>query len=94
MNLLLDEGLAMASAELLREFGHDAVHVFHVGLGGASDDQIMAEALRRSAVIATRDTDFHQMLAISGAARPSVILLRIEGLNYVRPLNTSGGRLI
>ena len=45
MNLLLDEGLAMDTASALRQAGHDAVHVKAIGLGGASDNQIIAEAV-------------------------------------------------
>ncbi len=46
----------------------------------ASDDEILAWALARNATIVTLDADFHAMLAVSGAKRPSVIRVRIEGL--------------
>jgi len=84
VNLLLDEGFAVDTAKVLRDTGHDAVHVKEIDMGGATDDQIITEALHRSAVIATHDTDFHQILAVTGADKPSVILLRIEGLHYTQ----------
>jgi len=72
----------MDTAGVLRKAGHDARHVKELGLGGATDERIIAEARQQSAVIATHDTDFQQILARVGAHGPSVILLRLERLHY------------
>jgi predicted nuclease of predicted toxin-antitoxin system len=52
------------------------VHVDDIGLLGAADEVILARAARSGQVIISADTDFGELLAVSGAARPSVILLR------------------
>jgi predicted nuclease of predicted toxin-antitoxin system len=57
-----------------------AEHVGDLGLGKASDDQILREARQRQAIVVTLDAEFHQTLAASRAAAPSVIRIRIEGL--------------
>jgi len=46
----------------------------------AADDEILAWALEKSAVVVTLDADFHTILAVSGARGPSVIRLRMQGL--------------
>ena len=46
----------------------------------ATDVEILAEAVARDASIVTVDADFHALLALSGAARPSVIRLRVQGV--------------
>ncbi|MCE5278338.1 MAG: DUF5615 family PIN-like protein [Planctomycetaceae bacterium] len=81
MKLILDEGLPVAAAEALRRFGISATHVLDIGLGGARDAVILAEALKDNACLVTRDADFHQILAATQASGPSVIRIRIEKLN-------------
>lgn len=80
MKLLLDQGLPRTAAELLRTAGLDALHTGEVGLAEATDAEIIAYCAQQGRVIATLDADFHALLAVSGAAEPSVIRLRIEGL--------------
>jgi predicted nuclease of predicted toxin-antitoxin system len=46
----------------------------------AADDVILDAARQRGAVVVTLDADFHQRLAVSRAASPSVVRIRIEGL--------------
>jgi predicted nuclease of predicted toxin-antitoxin system len=81
MRIVLDEGLALRAADALRRAGIDAVHVLELGLRGAPDHVLMARAVEEGAAIATLDSDFHQILARTGAQTPSVIRIRIEGLN-------------
>lgn len=42
--LLLDQGLAPGTAEILRQRGVDAIHVMEIGLGRAEDSEILAAA--------------------------------------------------
>ena len=46
----------------------------------SSDLEILQLAEREQRIVVTLDADFHAMLAISGADRPSVIRIREEGL--------------
>lgn len=78
MNLLLDQGLPRSAAVVLRGTGVDAIHVGDVGLSTATDIEIIRFARERGQAIVKLDTDFHSLLALSGARSPSVI--RIEGL--------------
>jgi predicted nuclease of predicted toxin-antitoxin system len=76
VRLLVDANLSPRIAARLRDDGHDAVHVSDIGMLGASDEAILAHAAANSLVIVSADTDFGELLAVSGAARPSVVLLR------------------
>lgn len=80
MKLLLDQGLPRSAASLLRAAGIDAVHTGEIGLATANDTTIIRQAWQQDRVIVTLDADFHALLALSGADKPSVVRLRIEGL--------------
>lgn len=83
MKLLLDEGVPLRTAARLRDAGHAAEHVLEAGLRGASDETILTRARDQGAVVMTRDSDFHMLLAMSGADKPSVVRLRVEQMDYV-----------
>lgn len=76
MRLLIDASLSPRIAARLRGAGHDAVHVADIGMLAASDQAILAHAASSGLVIISADTDFGELLAVSGATRPSVVLLR------------------
>jgi len=80
MKLLLDQGLPRSAVGRLRDAGVDTVHTGDCGLGSASDKEILAAAEREGRAVVTLDADFHALLALGGASGPSVIRIRIEGL--------------
>ena len=80
MKLLLDQGLPRSAAALLRNAGVDTVHTGEIGYATAEDVAIIEWARQEERVIVTLDADFHALLALSGAASPSVIRIRIERL--------------
>lgn len=80
MKLLLDQGLPRSAANELRRLGFDAVHTGALGMATASDAYILERARIDGAIIVTLDADFHAQLALSNAATPSVIRIRIEGM--------------
>jgi predicted nuclease of predicted toxin-antitoxin system len=55
---LVDAQLPIALARWLSTKGHHSDHVHDLGLEGASDTAIWIEAIRRNAVIVTKDEDF------------------------------------
>jgi len=79
--LWLDQGLPRGTAKLLNAKGWDVVHVGDIGMSRAPDAEILALAEREARVCITRDADFHTLLALSRASRPSPIRIRVEGLN-------------
>lgn len=79
MRFLVDGSLQRHVAALLADNGHDAVHVSDIGLRAAPDEKVLAAANEDSRILITADTDFGTLLALSGAAQPSVMLLRRPG---------------
>jgi predicted nuclease of predicted toxin-antitoxin system len=80
LKILLDQGLPRSTARLLREAGLDALHTAEIGMAAAADDQILARAVIEGRIIVTLDADFHTLLALTAANKPSVIRFRVEGL--------------
>jgi predicted nuclease of predicted toxin-antitoxin system len=78
MKLLIDVNLSPRVAAALRARGHDAVRVSDILDPRASDETIISDALRRGAVIVTRDQDFSMLLVTTGAAKPSIVNLRVS----------------
>ena len=64
----------------MKHHGIDALHVGDAGLATANDAEIVVQARTEDRVIATFDADFHALLALSAAGKPSVIRIRVEGL--------------
>jgi predicted nuclease of predicted toxin-antitoxin system len=84
MKLLLDQGLPRTTVFPLRAAGIDAAHVGERALATAPDSLILDIARQEQLIVVTLDADFHALLALSGAAGPSVIRIRIEGLRADR----------
>jgi predicted nuclease of predicted toxin-antitoxin system len=80
MRFLIDMPVSPRVAAWLVEQGHDAVHAMAVGLGRASDREVLDRALQDNRLVVTADTDFPQLLTLAQAKAPGVILFR--GGNY------------
>jgi predicted nuclease of predicted toxin-antitoxin system len=81
IRVLPDQGVPRDAAALLRELGYDCTHAGEIGMSQASDQEIIAWSLERMATVVTLDADFHAILAVSGAAGPSVIRILRQGLD-------------
>ncbi len=60
----------------MREAGHDAVHSINLGFERAEDTDVLLRARSEERIVVSADTDFGALLAESGTASPSVILIR------------------
>jgi predicted nuclease of predicted toxin-antitoxin system len=76
VRFLLDQNLSPVVADLLCGAGHDAIHARTLGLSRANDERILAVAAEQQRVLVSADTDLGELLAISNASRPSVLLVR------------------
>ncbi len=83
MKLLLDANLSPRVARLLKEAGHDAIHVADIGLLTATDPMILRAAAKEERILLTADSDFGALLALGSLASPSVLLLR--SADHLRP---------
>ncbi len=80
MKFLLDMPVSPQLVKTLQQHGHSGVHVQDIGMATAKDSEIVARARHESRIIVTADLDFGQLLAMSNAEGPGVILFR--GGNY------------
>jgi len=75
-----NEVLVGSRSAHLQVAGIEADHVGDLGLALASDETILLTGRDRAAIVVTLDSDFHALLALSGASSPSVVRIRIEGM--------------
>jgi len=78
--VLLDQGLPRSALKILKKMDWDALHTGDIGLGAASDREILDYARLNERVVVTLDSDFHSILAVENEKKPSVIRIRREGL--------------
>lgn len=88
MKLLLDANLSPRVGRLLKEAGHDAIHVADIGLLTAADPVILRAAAKEERILLTADSDFGALLALGSLASPSVLLLR--SADHLRPSEQAG----
>ncbi|MCK9897500.1 DUF5615 family PIN-like protein [Frankia sp. AgB32] len=76
MRVLVDANLSPRVAVALQKDGYDSCHVTDVGLGTASDVDIVDWATENEHVIVSSDSDFGVILARERRKAPSFVLLR------------------
>ncbi len=76
MRFLVDAQLPPALARWLTEHGHEASHVFDLGLGRAGDQEIWNHADVIRAAIVTKDEDF-VTLRHAKSEGPAVLWIRL-----------------
>jgi predicted nuclease of predicted toxin-antitoxin system len=87
LKILLDMNLSPEWVEVLAEAGIEARHWSAIGDGRALDREIFEWASRNGFVVFTHDLDFGRLLALTGSAGPSVVLLRTL---RILPTETAG----
>lgn len=80
VRFLIDNALPPRLAELLKQAGHDAIHVRAYGMYASADADILDRAREEARVIVSADTDFGAILAAQEAAHPSFVLFRDPNL--------------
>ena len=76
MKLLVDMNLTPRWVEALVEAGFDAAHWSALGRAYAPDSEIMDFAVANGFIVLTNDLDFGAILAMTNAAKPSVVQIR------------------
>jgi predicted nuclease of predicted toxin-antitoxin system len=84
MRVLADMHVAPRTVAFLRSLGHDAVRVDELLQSTATDEAIVAVAIRDGRCIVTQDLDFSAIVALSGRTVPSVISLRLSSARVER----------
>jgi predicted nuclease of predicted toxin-antitoxin system len=80
MKFLLDMGISPEMATILRNLGHDAVHLHEEGLDTLPDPAILERARDQGYILLTHDLDFADLVAASGAQLPSVVIFRLRNM--------------
>jgi predicted nuclease of predicted toxin-antitoxin system len=78
MKFLADVGVSMTTVRVLREHGHEVVHLREGGFGRLSDAAILEKAREEKCVVLTFDLDFGDLLTTTIQSLPSVIIFRLR----------------
>jgi len=77
MNFLADESCAEPVIRALREAGHDVLAIAEIA-AGASDEQVLEQAVREERVLITEDLDFGNLVFARGLSAAGVVLVRFR----------------
>jgi predicted nuclease of predicted toxin-antitoxin system len=77
-------GISPRSVALLREQGHDAIHLHDLGLDRLPDCDVMALARAEGRIVLTHDLDFADLIAASGETLPSVVIFCLRSMRAQR----------
>ena len=78
MKFIVDMNMSARWVQALVGAGYDARHWSSIGMGDATDAQIVTVARTDNAIVLTRDLDFSAIVAITRLQKPSVVHLRDE----------------
>lgn len=76
MDFMVDESTGTAVVAYLRSLGHDVLAVAEA-MPQATDQDILARALRDTRILITNDKDFGELVFRSGQGHHGVVLLRL-----------------
>ena len=77
MNFLADESCAGPVILALRAAGNDVVAIAEL-TPGATDEQVLDQALREKRILITEDRDFGELVYARGRSSAGVILVRFQ----------------
>ena len=80
MRFLADMGISPKTVAFLQSLGHDAVHLHDQDLDRLEDPAILAKAQEEDRILLTHDLDFGELIAVSGARLPSIVVFRLRNM--------------
>jgi len=82
MIVLADENLHRAITTRLEADGHDVAHIGDLS-PSISDDEVLALAVEREALLVTNDLDFGELVYTRGARHAGVPLIRLGEMPFI-----------
>lgn len=79
MRLVADESVDAPIVQKLRENGYEIFSIAEQS-PGISDEQVLATAYEKKALLVTQDKDFGELVYRLGKAHEGVVLVRLTGL--------------
>jgi len=79
LRFLADENVERQLVHALRDAGHDVEYIAELA-PGSTDEEVLARAGDRSAIVITEDKDFGELVHRRKQANAGVVLLRLRGL--------------
>jgi predicted nuclease of predicted toxin-antitoxin system len=80
VKVFLDQGVPYSTTQYLTDAGWEVLHAVDLEMERATDRAIITYARDNDSCCITLDADFHSIIAVDNAEKPSVIRIRHEGL--------------
>ena len=77
MKFLLYANIPFSSKEILKKFNYSAEHSREIGLGKATDEQIIKYAIKNNQILVTKDLGFGNIKKYPIKNHKGIILLRV-----------------
>jgi predicted nuclease of predicted toxin-antitoxin system len=78
MKIKIDENLPSEVARVLKDAGHDASTAIDEGLGGTSDETLMAKTVSEGRILLTLDVGFGDIRRYPPHDYPGIVVFRLE----------------
>lgn len=82
MIVLADENLDRRIARRLVDAGHEVLHISDLA-PSITDDEVLAVAVRREALLITNDKDFGELVYTRGSLHTGVLLVRLGSMPFL-----------
>jgi len=79
--VLADENVHTLISDRLAADGHEVAHIFDLARG-ITDDEVLALAVARQALLITNDLDFGELVYRRGSRHTGVLLIRLGAMPY------------
>jgi len=80
MKIVIDEGMDIRLAGVLRQSGHEVTHIAESSRG-LTDEEVLSLATQPGVLLITRDKDFGDLIFREGRTHSGILLVRLEHLN-------------
>ncbi len=89
MRFFLDANLPISTTYIFEGLNLEAIHARKVGLGKATDDQIIKYALKNNSILVTKDMDFTNITKFPIKEHNGIIVLRLPNYFTASQINNS-----
>jgi predicted nuclease of predicted toxin-antitoxin system len=81
MRFIADQDVYWITIKAMREWGHEVATASDLGMGKASDEELLNKAKEQSRILLTRDKDFGTLTFLKESISAGIVFLRCSPAN-------------
>ncbi len=87
MKFLLDANIPLSSKDIFKKLNYETEHSREIGLGKASDEQIIKHAINNNQILITKDLEFGNIKKYPIKSHKGIILIRVPFYYTAKQIN-------